>query len=334
MFNGIQGLRALAALGVVLFHAALYLRGVRDLTEWVEFFTRHFGHGVILFFSISGFVLWPSKSCIAPLEFMKRRLIRIYPPFLFCCALALGLKWALGIGSYDLITTAKALSLLPFGVIPYPLGVEWSLVYEMFFYFVLFAICFVKSARTRGWILLGWLGLLLMGTQAFPQFTVQLPDAFGVALSAISLPFVLGAVTRLMYEQWKSSLRWSASLGLSLLTITVCCLGVANWLGDLSIAYLFWGSGFSALILISILCPYSNHNRLSRVFGRWGDCSYGIYLIHFQAIGAFTRFIQHFSMDVNVMFASAVAFALLVGSAFGYAEFRFHQWLSRPARSE
>jgi exopolysaccharide production protein ExoZ len=333
MLNGIQILRAMAALGVVLFHSAIYIRGVRELTPWVDFFTRNFGHGVMLFFAISGFVLWPIDGKPKPLEFLKRRLLRIYPPFLLCCAVALGLKWALHIGSYDWLETLKALSLWPFGPIPYPLSVEWSLVYEMFFYWVLFGLCFVARARTRQWLLGAWCVFLIASAFAMPQATVSLPTVDQIAVSAFSLPFVMGALFRILFEHLKTRQVLPQSAYWALWAAAIVSLVVAHEMGPQAICYLFWGLGFSLITLLAALHPKPNDKSVLRLLGKWGDCSYGTYLIHFQAVGAFVRLMRNTDISVNALFATTVVFALLVGGIFGWAEFRFHQWMTKRQRN-
>ena len=332
VLNGIQILRAMAALGVVLFHSAIYMRGVRELTPFVDFFTRNFGQGVMLFFAISGFVLWPAADRPKPLRFLKRRLVRIYPPFLLCCILALSMKWALHIGSYDLVGTLKAVSLLPFGPIPYPLSVEWSLVYEMFFYWVLFILCFIVRARTRQWLLAVWCVFLIACALVIPQATVSLPTIDQIALSAFSLPFVMGALFRILYDRLQITKAPSSPIYLAMLGGAFGCLAIAHWTGPLPISYLFWGLGFSVITLAAAVHPRANANAGLRLLGKWGDCSYGTYLIHFQAVGAFVRVTQNMGFGVNAMFVSTVMFALLVGGLFGWAEFHFHKWMTARQR--
>ena len=328
MLNGIQILRAMAALGVVLFHSAIYIQGVRELSPFVDFFTRNFGHGVMLFFAISGFVLWPVGDRSKPAEFLKRRLVRIYPPFLICCVLALGLKSALHIGSYDFFETLKAMSLLPFGPIRYPLSVEWSLVYEMYFYWVVFALCFVVNTRTRQWLLGAWCAFLIGCALVVPQATVSLPTVNQIAFSSFSLPFVIGALFRIFYTYFQATGIASLSMYLALVAVSLACLVIAHLIGPLPIAYLFWGLGFSVITLLAAIHPQASANTGLRLLGKWGDFSYGTYLIHFQAIGAFVRIAQNIDMSVNTLFMSTLAFALSAGGLYGWAEFRFHQWIT------
>ncbi|WP_207000472.1 hypothetical protein [Trinickia mobilis] len=50
--------------------------------------------------------------------------------------MSLGRLAVFGVQRFD-PSHLKALSLLPLGTIPYPVGVEWSLVYEVLFYVVI-----------------------------------------------------------------------------------------------------------------------------------------------------------------------------------------------------
>ncbi len=80
--HGIQYLRALAALGVVLFHAA-------------ERTGHHFAigaAGVDVFFVISGFIMWviSDRRPTAPLAFLRERLRRIAPIYWLATLVMIG----------------------------------------------------------------------------------------------------------------------------------------------------------------------------------------------------------------------------------------------------
>src|SRR2546426_1092734 len=101
-FQSIDALRGLAALGVVLYHAVLQSQNAvpHNFLQWpvklIQFLSS-FGYiGVFLFFVISGFCIhlqW-AKSKAANQEkpiqfgsFWKRRIRRLYPPYLIAFAL-------------------------------------------------------------------------------------------------------------------------------------------------------------------------------------------------------------------------------------------------------
>src|SRR5246127_1178159 len=78
-FRSIQYLRGIAAFAVVCFHAFQWTN-VAGLTP-TDFPTG--AAGVDVFFVISGFVMWVTtdRDPPKPLEFLRRRAVRILPPY-------------------------------------------------------------------------------------------------------------------------------------------------------------------------------------------------------------------------------------------------------------
>lgn len=97
-FNGAaHGLRGVAALGVFVAHMLggvgenVYADHPTFLLSVAPFW--HLGtFGVFLFFTISGFVIWPSVRRYSPGAFAWRRFVRLYPLFLFFSLLFLALN--------------------------------------------------------------------------------------------------------------------------------------------------------------------------------------------------------------------------------------------------
>ena len=75
----LQYIRALAALGVVFYHAEIQVNDVFAKGDYHLALTGRFG--VDLFFILSGYVMWLSagKKDITPRRFMAKRLARIVP---------------------------------------------------------------------------------------------------------------------------------------------------------------------------------------------------------------------------------------------------------------
>ncbi|MDQ3074499.1 MAG: acyltransferase [Pseudomonadota bacterium] len=112
-WRSIQCLRALAAIGVLLFHFG----GVRAGEA-----------GVDLFFVISGFIMASVVPGKTPARFLADRVWRILPPYYAAVVLELALVHP-PIDAYRLLITA---TLWPLGL-PY-LHQSWTLSYEMIFY--------------------------------------------------------------------------------------------------------------------------------------------------------------------------------------------------------
>jgi peptidoglycan/LPS O-acetylase OafA/YrhL len=162
---GIEGLRAAAALSVMLGHFNLHLVPDEIVPPALQKVLNVAGQGLTLFFVLSGFLLFgPFLSAAArgaPLnisQYFLNRFLRIYPAYVvifMIAALVLGLAYtkAVSVGDAGVEGTAGTIgrmtdpgaiaanlalvhTLLP-GTIKTGLGVSWSLTAEICFYLVL-----------------------------------------------------------------------------------------------------------------------------------------------------------------------------------------------------
>src|SRR5262249_12379874 len=130
----VQGLRGVAAVAVVLFHA----RGWFPAGAGAWPFDERFGVlGVTVFFAISGMLMAGIVPRTGPWRFLSHRVVRIYPLYLVLVATWVVVAQTLGaqrVGFHLL-----SLTLAPVGHRYYYLGPEWTLVYECSYYVALFA---------------------------------------------------------------------------------------------------------------------------------------------------------------------------------------------------
>src|SRR4051794_10808678 len=141
----IQILRFLAAAAVVAFHAmGVAPDGFKVAESAIAFLLSHGGHGVDLFFVISGFIIFYAthSANLTPAEFLRRRVERIVPLYFFVIAAVTTLALALPatFGTPDWFTLRHILKSLAFvaftdGEMPV-VYVGRSLEYEMYFYLV------------------------------------------------------------------------------------------------------------------------------------------------------------------------------------------------------
>jgi exopolysaccharide production protein ExoZ len=311
--DGIQYLRAAAALGVVVFHAA-------------ERTGAHFAigaAGVDVFFVISGFIMWviASDRAPSPSAFLRDRIERIAP--LYWIATAVMVAGALaGLFPNLRLTPQYVLSSLLF--IParspstgdiWPVLVQgWTLNYEMFFY-KLFAVTLFLPARRRFAVLAalflalvsaGW--LLDPATPLLKTWTDPLLLEFLLGM-AIGKAWLKGAVPPLM-----------AGLGLMVAAAAGFAFVGATYIGFTP----FMLGPLSAALLLGVLALEKRAvvPRLPLV-SYLGDASYSIYLWHAMAISVVAKVGLMLALPASITFTAAI----LLGVAFGAAA---HETLEKP----
>jgi len=278
-FPGFDGLRLLAAFGVLVSHGMLMPTG----TEPLEIVPRTVGRigywGVFTFFIISGFLLARSLAQEPDaLRFAVNRVLRIYPGLIACAvvtAFGLGLlgtalPWQAYLRHADAVgyvgLTAQCLCArgwLP-GVFGDGItdelqsivnGSLWSLSYEVLSYTLLLALWLaLRSVRATVFALLA----LAIATLALPLAHERLAGV------AFTLPyFAGGALMYLVHERF----------GVNATVALACVAGVAlaAWSGGLGLAYATLGA-----YLVVYLGTRPNPG--SALSARVGDLSYGVYL--------------------------------------------------------
>jgi len=163
----VQALRGLAALLVVSVHIGAYdgfeARYFAISAPLTAPLARIGNIGVDLFFIISGFImiastLRPDGRSLRPIEFFKRRCIRIYPAvwIIGLAMLPIYFRWPALVDAHRSIKPDLIASylLLPQAGSPL-LRVTWTLVFEMYFY-VVFAMALIARARFVVPILFLW----------------------------------------------------------------------------------------------------------------------------------------------------------------------------------
>lgn len=277
-FNNIQLLRVFAAVGVVLFHLGSTSQALIGVEiAWLRF-PIIAGFPVPLFFAVSGFVLAQSVQTGSPGRFLFARFLRLYPGYwLAVCATLLLMRlhvytehhrWLIYFGTFETAT------LWPSGSdqARYFLGIEWSLIYEVFLSIAIAAFSLFGARRAVPILMAVWLAaigskMILQPGSYFQPF----PHWSTIALSAYNVPFLLGA---LAYQLHGTSRRWSwlvapGVFGLLVLNSTRSLPAEVNWA--------CWGlAGTGAVWLAATLPQVTDRNPLARL----GDCTYGLFLFH------------------------------------------------------
>lgn len=191
--HSIQLLRAIAALLVVLYHGQLAI-STRFASPVFAAETYLFAFGAVgvhIFFVISGFIMVYTTRVdqgFVARDFLRRRILRIYPMYWVCVAFYLAAHILIG-SPYQLSgpEILGALALYPEHASAI-IGPAWTLSFEMFFY-----LCFgvaMKLGTTRGLVMLGAAFMLSI---AF-GFFLPINGALGrLITNSLLLEFIAGA---------------------------------------------------------------------------------------------------------------------------------------------
>jgi len=314
-FNNIQILRFIAAAGVLVYHGHYYVGELVWKTPLTRAFDFHLSWGVELFFAISGFVVSHSLASAPPGRFLALRLVRIYPAFWLAAALVALAGTAFG-NSPVTRGWLPALTLLPVGGADYPLGgVEWSLVYEVFFYALLAAVALVPARNAREWAMLLWLAAIaMMGAFGSTRATSFTPTIATIAFSAFNLPFIAGVL----------GYSWFRRVDRLPLAPLICAVPLALFgayrAGVAEIQLGFQAVGFAALVLVAAELSRRQDASRANPLVKLGDWSYALYLVHVPVIKGVLALTPFAPSEANAAFATVVVVALAAGAAYGIVE--------------
>jgi peptidoglycan/LPS O-acetylase OafA/YrhL len=316
--RGIDALRGIAALGVVFFHAVE--RGERALPQnllqypvrAIQFTTSFAYIGVFLFFVISGFCIhlqW-AKARAAGTEsdirfgaFWKRRLRRLYPPYIIALVLFLLLAASTaGINLthfffYDIGMHLLMLHNLDPKTCYTINGVFWTLAIEEQLYLAYFLLLFIRVRWGWGVTLavcliarVGWMGfghLVWLKT----GFGVPVPEAAAVhwftwALGAVGVEAYFGLIK---LRGWSRDLRLATVLivAASAISSSLPLIDKDTFLhnGAWFLIHPFWGLGFFIVVNRMVLAEQSWLRQaklpsLVLILSTVGIFSYSLYLTH------------------------------------------------------
>lgn len=278
---GIQYLRGVAALAVVLFHIAIFVLG--EATE-KTLAVGGLSSGVDVFFVVSGFIIWrtTNKPGITPMAWWRSRLIRIVPLYWFALLMTLALKQLLGAHMPETVEAIKAFAFVPVlnsadqTMTPF-LSPGWTLNYEFVFYGVMALALNLRRGWQRGCLLaaifIGLVGLRPLINPLDPiQFRMTSPLFFeflaGIAIAALT-PEVerIGGGRVLM--------GWAALAGAVLFYVFITSRMFPN-----GPRFIYFGVPAALLVLAAVWLEKSIRQRLLLPLKHLGDSSYSLYLSH------------------------------------------------------
>lgn len=351
----LDAMRGGAAIAVVIYHAV----GVAPQTapsgwqRWMPMFVGgavHFGYaGVFLFFVISGFCihLFWARTLAAGTEnpeinfyaFWKRRVRRLYPPYLAALMLYLivaGFQSPLKVTAsylWDVLLHLLMLHNLDPRTTYSINAAFWTLAIEEQLYLAYFLLLFLRKrygwTRTLIVCALARIAWLIMGRALSHFYGIEIPISESAATNWLTWAFgamsVEAALGLVELPRWCYRLRWSfaALLSAMLLAETLPYVDSRPWIHDPGwlLMHPLWGIGFFVLVNYAVRvekswrASWSITPQAIRLLAALGLFSYSLYLTHLLVLMkwywfGFTRF--HIpTISLLIMTPLSVIFAYL-----------------------
>ena len=295
----------------MLYHAA-HFSSARTHAAWLEdVFSGRFGlYGVLVFFVLSGFLMEGAVRKYDARTFLLHRFVRLYPTY-WILFLALYFVQGTRTGTWQAVPW-NSLTLLPLGEMYRPLGVEWTLLYEVFFYAVCALLCFWRKAQP--WVLLLWVGIVAIAVFKYNQYgTTYQPTLLQIPFSVWNVGFISGGLAGFANRKIHD---------VDTATLTLVGLSLV-FLGELlnPAAKLFLAGPGIACGVIALTRTRTTMNTAGlgvRAMFMLGEYSYGLYLVHSLSIQIALQYVSDSMLAEPVsVFAGMIGVGLCSGIVAG-----------------
>lgn len=300
--EGVHGLRAFAAIAVVIYHAGgaigsdkyQGLRSVSDLTFGLD-------SGVDLFFVISGFVIslphFLGRNTRVSL-YLENRLLRIYPISILTASIFISSAWLIYGRAPNLDLLLSSIFLFPDGTDPTPI-VLWTLKQELLFY-AIFSVVFIRPVTGLALVAFwGFISLLLPHDTTFMKWF----------FNPHNVQFPLGILAGYLFVNHplsRSLARWLAAVSM-VVFILASFAHKSYGLGPETACVLLGLSG--ACAVLGAACAKI---KIPQYMMFLGTASYSIYLIHYLFISFGNKALMAVAPDLHGANALFVLSALSI----------------------
>jgi len=307
--DSLDAARAVAALLVFCQHG---------FEKWVPLFKTGFAilnlgqAGVVCFFLISGFVIpYSLQSHGSLLKYVIARFFRIFPLYWFVLiAAAVALRFKMPVLGPDAPYSLSWRSLLvhlfmiqSLFKIPNLVGISWTLVVEIIFYFVTAFLFLMKLQSLLRFIVAGC-GLVLAGS----LYGWWFHKAFPIYPAALILTAFAGQAVEYHWSKKITGLQ----AGLIFILVLLTCLAsislreaVSPYIITTKSACVSWTAGY-AVFLIFLFTHYK-----SGILSFLGRISYSIYLLHTYFIAFAFHYLTPCWSAVGICLAATLAASML-----------------------
>lgn len=292
--ESIESLRGVAALMVLFFHLVLLVK--IPAPAGFGFIASHFGFGVPLFFTLSGFVLaYGYADALASraqiVNFYLRRIFRIAPLFYAALALWLAANWVMSGTTVSAQTLFLNVTFL-FGLVPGQhqsvVWAGWSIGIEMLFYllFPVFAVL-VSSVRSS---LVAFVVSCVVSAAVYRALVAAGQPSYAYMNLGTHLPFFVAGMG--CYRCWQATRfarlpvpGWGLLAAAVLLVVALTASPRVHMaVASIGFERNIWAIVF-ALVILSV-CLARNPLLESAPLRHLGKLSYSVYLLHPMVMAA------------------------------------------------
>jgi peptidoglycan/LPS O-acetylase OafA/YrhL len=339
--HNVQALRLVAALMVLVSHLQHEVPSVRglDASHYVPWTPVWFAGGVDIFFVISGFIMYLIAAGSfgephAAREFLRRRLIRIVPPYwFFTTAMVAAMILLRDHVAHAVISPGHVVAsylflpwVNPYGQFYPVLILGWTLNFEMLFY-VIFALS-LNFSRRLGLAMIATLigGLAVVGALVDFRPTALAGSPIASWSNPIVLEFLFGIALAWVFAR---GLRWSRTTGVLVMAIGCGAMLAVQGAG---VAGHYWPArclwmGLPALALCAgatLIERTAEPGRVQRALEVGGDASFALYLSHPFSLAIIAAAWPLLGI------ASPLAYVAIAGAGALLCAVLLHLWLEKP----
>lgn len=324
---GLQAIRGIAALLVLLQHvfwlASYFASGPTEMLNSMLLG----GTGVFLFFALSGFLM-AGQMTRPPRRFVLDRVRRIYPGL----ALAFVVSGVLlSFFSYNGWPEWTTFFLLPTGT-PDPIYLPyWTLIYEVQFYIIILLIGQLSvGLRVPALVLWAISIMVFHPVSPYDVSRVAYPSLLEIGLSYYNLYFIVGAFAWFSRDFFVRS--WELKFSTALIVVATLINMVPGYAGHVFHILL----PFAMFLSVRGAAKWVPTGVVARALVRFGDVSYGVYLIHITTCFVVMLIVKEL-LKISMGYWSGALLLFLVGGGaayiFGLLELKSQNYLKKLTMS-
>jgi peptidoglycan/LPS O-acetylase OafA/YrhL len=220
--------------------------------------------------------------------------------------------------------------LIPVGVgrADYRLGVEWTLVFEIFFYAALGVMLLFSQKRGPMIGAALWLAVIIGGVWLkMPADYNPLPNWTEIAFSPLAAPFLMGALAAPL-------MRFAPQIRMASPVLVPAIFAASKLVGRWDVGALVVGIGAALTVLWAAAARQLSAENPLVIYGDW---SYGVYLLHVPVITTIidASLFRNWAYPTFELVGVAGFAAIVVGLSYGRCEAavykRVRNWLRSRA---